>query len=62
MGSYFTQHLLEPLLYLFIFRVAPEAHGSSQVKGRIRAAALGLHHSHSCSLEPTPHLAATTDP
>ena len=29
------------------FRAAPEAHGGSQTRGRIRATAAGLHHSHS---------------
>jgi len=34
-------------LSLFSFRAAPEAYGSSWAKGQIRAAAAGLHHSHS---------------
>ena len=30
-----------------LFRATPTAHGGSQAGGRIRAAAAGLHHSHS---------------
>ena len=50
-----------------LFRAAPVAHGGSQAKGRIGAAAAGLHHSHSnmgseMSLRPTPQLTATPDP
>ena len=30
-----------------LFRAAPVAHGSPHVRGRIRAPAAGLHHSHS---------------
>ena len=30
-----------------LFRAAPVAYGSSQVRGRIRATAAGLYHSHS---------------
>ena len=49
------------------FRSAPEAHGGSQARGRIRATAAGLHHSHSNSrskphLPPTPQLTTTPDP
>ena len=32
---------------LFVFRAMPTAYGSSQARGRIRAVAAGLHHSHS---------------
>ena len=39
------------IFYLFLifcfFRAAPEAYGSSQARGPNRAAAIGLHHSHS---------------
>ena len=31
----------------FFFRAVPTAHGSSQAKGQIGAAAADLHHSHS---------------
>ena len=31
----------------FLFRATPVTYGSSQVRGRIGAAAAGLHHSHS---------------
>ena len=53
--------------FVFLFRAAPAAYGSSQAKGRIRAAADGLHHSHSYA-RSEPHLqnmlqlAATLDP
>ena len=35
------------IFYFFSLRATPEAHGSSQAKGWIGAAAAGLHHSHS---------------
>ena len=45
----------------------PVAYESSQARGRIGAAAAGLHHSHSnagseLSLRSTPQLTATSDP
>ena len=45
----------------------PAAHGSSQARGLIKAAAAGLHHSHSNArselcLQPTLQLTATLDP
>ena len=45
--------------FIFIFRAAPAAYGSSQVRGQIRAAAASLPHSHSHArseprLWPTP--------
>ena len=48
------------------FRAAPEAYGSSQARGCIRAVAAGLCHSHSnmgskTYLQPTPQLTATLD-
>ena len=57
------------LMYFFIFtfslfRATLSAHGSSQTKGQIRAAAASLHHSHAGSepcLQPTPKLTATLD-
>ena len=53
--------------FFFLFRATPMAYGSSQAKGRIRAAAAGLHHSHSnnrskAHRQPTPKLTATVDP
>ena len=51
-----------------LFRVATMvAYGGSQARGRIGAAATGLHHSHSnvvseLHLRPTPQLTATLDP
>ena len=55
-------------IYLFILcRAASGAYGGSQAKGLIRAAAAGLHHSHSNlgsqpHLRPTPQLMAIPDP
>jgi len=54
-------------VFFFFFRAAPTAYGGSQAKGRIGAAAAGLHHSHSSArlkprLRPTPQLTATQDP
>ena len=54
-------------LFLFTFRAAPTAYGSSQAKGRIRAVAAGLCHSHSNTRselcpQPTPQLTAMPDP
>ena len=50
-----------------LFGAAPTAYRASQAWGRIRAAAAGLHHSHSNagskpSLQPTPQLTAMPDP
>ena len=50
-----------------LFRVSPEANGSSQARGQIRTVAAGLHHSHSnvgskLHLQPTPQIRATPDP
>ena len=61
-GMYVCMYLLTCLL-----RAAPVTYGSSQARGWIRAAAAGVHHSHSNnrsepSLEPTPQLKATLDP
>ena len=52
---------------IFFFRATPVAYGSSQAMGGIRAAAAGLHHSHSnagseLGLRTTPQLTATPDP
>ena len=59
-----------PLTAFFFFsllRGTPAAHGSSQARGRMGAAAAGLHHSHSNTgsqplLRPTPQLTASPDP
>ena len=53
--------------FIFIFRAALAAYGSSQARGPIRAVAAGLHCSHSNGesepcLGPTPQLMATPDP
>ena len=50
-----------------LFRAIPVAYGGSQARGRIGAAAAGLHHSHSNTrskppLPPTPQFTATPDP
>ena len=52
---------------VFFFRAIPVAHGNSQAKGRIRAVAAGLCHSHGKAkskpwVRPTPQLTATQDP
>ena len=55
------------LFWFLLFRAAPMAYGHSQARGRIRAAAAGLRHSHSnmgsepCR-GPTPQLTATPGP
>ena len=55
-------------LFVFsLFRAKPTAYGNSQARGQIRAAAAGLHHSHSNrGSEPgrqlKPRLIATPDP
>ena len=54
------------VLFCFVFRATPAAHGGSQARGWIKATAAGLHHSHSNegsepSLRPTPQLTAMPD-
>ena len=54
-------------LSICLFRAAPAAYGRSQARGQIRAAAAGLHPSHSNAkyelcLRPTPQLMAMPDP
>ena len=46
-GEAQNQNFIYLFIYLFIFRAVPAAHASSQARGQIRAAAAGLHHSHS---------------
>ena len=53
--------------FFFFFRAAPTVYRSSQARGRIRAVAASLHHSHSNArskphLQPTPQLMATPNP
>ena len=53
--------------FFLLFRAAPTAYGSSQARGRIRATAAGLCHSHNNAgskpcLWPTPQLTAMLDP
>ena len=55
------------LFYFLLFGAAGAAYGSSQARGRIRALAAGLYHSHSnggseLCLPPTPQLTVTADP
>ena len=48
-----------------LFRAAPSAYGSSQARGQMGAATVGLRHSNSISqpyLQPTPQFTATLDP
>ena len=50
-----------------LFRAASMAHGGSQARGRVGAAAAGLCYSHSNEgsephLQPTPQFTATPDP
>jgi len=66
---YLYIYLFTYLLYLFIllFRATPVTHGSPQARGRIRATAADLHHSHSNTesepcLRPTPQFKAALDP
>ena len=52
LSYYFTTYASLFLFYFFtcifsFFRAAPEAYGSSQARGGVRAAAASLHHSHS---------------
>ena len=52
------------IFFLGPFRAAPEAYGSSQARGQIRAIATGLHHSQDRSepcLWPSPQLMSTPD-
>ena len=46
------------VVVVLLFRAAPAAHGSSQARGPIAAAATGLRHSHS-NLGSEPHLRHT---
>jgi len=53
--------------FLVFFRVEPTAHGSSQARGQIGSAGVGLCHSYSNArsephLQPTLPLTATPDP
>ena len=55
------------LFCFFLSRATPAAYQSSWASGQIRAAAAGLHHSHSNyaskpHLQPTPQLVAMLDP
>ena len=63
----FHKTLFQIFFVFCLFRATPAAHGGSQARGRIRAAAAGLRQSHSNtrskpSLRPTPQLTATRDP
>ena len=59
--------LRAPDCFLFVFLGPHPTYASSRARGRIRAAAVGLPHSHSNTrselrLQPTPQLVATPDP
>ena len=70
LSSVFPKYFLFFFLFFFfllLFRAALTAYVSSQARGRIRATAAGLHHSHSNSgsepcLRPTPQLMTKPDP
>ena len=51
--------MLPYFLFFIFFRAAPSAYVSSQARGSVRAAATGLHHSHS-NARFEPHLRPTT--
>ena len=60
-----SQFVILFCLLINFFRAAPSAYGSSRARGRIRAAAAGLHHSNSGSelhLRPISQLLAMLDP
>ena len=53
--------------FFLLFRTSPVAYGNSQIRGRIRATAASLRHSHNKAgselhLRPTLQLTATQDP
>ena len=61
------KHLLCVCVFCLFFRATPTAYGGSQARGRIRAVAASLRHSHSnegseLNLRPTPQFTATQDP
>ena len=67
----YISHDFHHFIYLFLsfglFRATLVAHGGSQARGPIRAAAADLHNSHSNArsesrLRPTPQLMAMLDP
>jgi len=58
----FFSFFLSFFFFFFNFRTSPEAHGSSQTRGRIGAAAVSHSHSHpraTLHLHPAPQLTAT---
>ena len=60
-------YMPKTLIYLFIFRAAPEAYEDSYARGLIVAIAVGLCHSHSNTrsephLQPKPQLIVMPDP
>ena len=64
----YVVHFFLYFIYLFLlFRAIPGAYGSSQARGRVRAVAASLSHSHGNTksklcLWPTPQLRAMPDP
>ena len=69
MCIYIYIHIYIYILFFFfcLFRAAPFAYGSSQVRGPSRAVVAGIYHSHGNMgsephLQPTPQLRAALDP
>ena len=54
-GNYFIITIFYSFFGSFFLRTAPVTYVNSQPRGQIRAAAVGLHHSHSNS-RSEPHL------
>ena len=62
-GLQYVRHIFF-FFFFGLFRAVPSACGGSQARGRVRAVAAGLRHSHSNArseprLRPTPYLMAT---
>ena len=65
--KFFVDPFFSLVFGFLFFRAAPVAYGGSQARALIRAAAAGLHHSHSNTgsephLRPTPQLTAMLYP
>ena len=64
--SVILNHYYYYYYYYLLFRATPAAYGNFQDKGRVRATATSLHHSHNKGsepcLQPTPQLMAMLDP
>ena len=53
--------IIYPVFFFAPFRAVPTAYGGSKARGPTRAAAAGLHHSHSHT-RSEPHLRPTSQP